>query len=330
MTVVVTGGAGYIGAHVVRALQEQGESVVVIDDLSSGAPDRIGSAPLRVIDVAADGATLPIADVLREFDARAVIHFAAKKQVGESARRPVYYYRQNVTGLANVLDAMESTGVRSLVFSSSAAVYGIPDVALVSEDTPPQPINPYGETKLAGEWLVRGASRAWGLRAVALRYFNVAGSGAPDLGDPAVVNLVTIVLDRLSRAEPALVYGDDYPTPDGTGVRDYVHVQDLAEAHIAAVRHLATRPGPWAEVLNVGTGAGVSVLEVIREIAAVSGRVIPLEVVPRRIGDPPSVVAATARIEAILGWRARYGLPEIIRSAWEAWQAGDRPVPSST
>jgi len=330
MSIVVTGGAGYIGAHVVRALQQQGERVVVIDDLSSGSPERIGSAALRVIDVAADGAAQSIASVLRESDARAVIHFAAKKQVGESVLRPVYYYRQNVTGLANVLDAMESVGVRSLVFSSSAAVYGVPDVPLVSEDTPPQPINPYGETKLAGEWLVRGASRAWGLRAVALRYFNVAGAGAPDLGDPAVVNLVTIVLERLTRGEPALIYGDDYPTPDGTGVRDYVHVQDLAEAHIVAMRDLASRPGPRAEIFNVGTGTGASVLEVIREIAAVSGRDVPVHVVARRLGDPPSVIASTARIEAALGWRARFGLPEIVRSAWEAWQAGNRTAPPAS
>ena len=191
MTILVTGGAGYIGAHVVRLLLERGDKVVVVDDLSTGETSRIGDATLVELDVAAPGAQETIAAALREHEVDAVIHFAARKQVGESMARPTYYYQQNVTGLANVLGAMEDAGVERLVFSSSAATYGMPSVSVVEEKLHAEPINPYGETKLIGEWMGRAASRAWGLRFVALRYFNVAGSGWDDLGDPAVLNLAS-------------------------------------------------------------------------------------------------------------------------------------------
>lgn len=326
MTIVVTGGAGYIGAHVVRLLLDGGIRVVVVDDLSTGEASRVGSARLVEIDVASDQAVCVLTETLREEEATGVIHFAAKKQVGESVRYPARYYRQNVTGLANVLEAMEAASVGSLVFSSSAAVYGMSDVGEVDETVPLAPINPYGETKLVGEWLTRDASRAWGLRAVSLRYFNVAGAGWPDLGDPAVLNLVTMVLDRLERRERPLIFGDDYPTADGTCVRDYVHVQDLAQAHIAAMRYLDAEPDPMAEVFNVGTGAGASVRDVIDEIRRVSGLDFTVDVTERRPGDPASLVASARSIESRLGWRAARGLPEIIRSAWEAWQAGPRTI----
>jgi UDP-glucose 4-epimerase len=256
---------------------------------------------------------------------REVIHFAARKRVDESVARPVWYYQQNVTGLANVIAAMETAGADRLIFSSSAAVYGTTELARVPEDAPTHPVNPYGETKLVGEWLVRDASAAGILRGVALRYFNVAGSGWPDLGDPTVLNLVTMVLDRLTRGEAPRVFGNDYPTSDGTCVRDFVHVLDLARAHIAALAHL-DRAGAGFDVFNVGTGRGASVLEVVSRLGSVTGLDATPTIEGRRAGDPPSVVASVDRIETELGWRAEADLDEIMRSAWSAWpgRGGDR------
>ena len=325
MSIMVTGGAGYIGAHVVRLLQERGEEVVVVDDLSTGRADRIGDATLVELDVAGGDAQQLLEDVMREREVTGVIHFAARKQVGESVARPAWYYQQNVTGLANVVAAMESTGADRLIFSSSAAVYGMPDVEVVTEDTEPRPINPYGETKLVGEWLIADAARACGLRSASLRYFNVAGAGWPELGDPAVLNLVPMVLDRLERGERPKIFGDDYPTPDGTCIRDYIHVLDLAHAHLAALDHLDDA-ADGATVLNVGTGRGASVREVVDELGRVSGLDVTPDVEPRRAGDPPRLVASAERIGEVLGWRASNGLPEIIESAWEAWQAGPRRI----
>ncbi len=325
MTILVTGGAGYIGAHVVRLLLERGDKVVVVDDLSTGETSRIGDATLVELDVAAPGAQETIAAALREHEVDAVIHFAARKQVGESMARPTYYYQQNVTGLANVLGAMEDAGVERLVFSSSAATYGMPSVSVVEEKLHAEPINPYGETKLIGEWMGRAASRAWGLRFVALRYFNVAGSGWDDLGDPAVLNLVPMVLDRIERGEQPRLFGDDYPTPDGTCIRDYIHVLDLAKAHIAALSYLDSSARPF-DVFNVGTGTGSSVREVLDGLARVSGLTIDPIIEPRRAGDPPQLVGSPERINEVLGWHAEAGLDEILQSAWDAWQAGPRRI----
>ena len=321
VTVLVTGGAGYIGAHVVRLMVESHRGVLVVDDFSTGSRGRVSGAPVVELDVAQPHAVDLLAEAMVRHAVTSVVHFAGRKRVAESVARPAWYYQQNVTGLANVVAAMEQAQVEKLVFSSSAAVYGNPAVEVVTEDAPTAPVNPYGETKLIGEWLVRDAARAWGLRAVSLRYFNVAGAGWPDLGDPTVANLVTMVLDRLVRGERPQVFGSDYPTPDGTCVRDFVHVMDLARAHLAALDHL-DRDDRQFDVFNVGTGRGDSVLEVVRQLGAVTGLDSTPVVQARRVGDPAGVVASVERIGAVLGWRAEAGLPEILASAWSAWVAG--------
>ncbi|MDM8084713.1 UDP-glucose 4-epimerase GalE [Cellulomonas cellasea] len=329
MTVIVTGGAGYIGAHIVRLLAARGDEVVVVDDLSAGRAERVGDARLEVADLAADSTVERLAALFVEVGARAVIHLAARKRVDESVARPTWYYRQNVGGLAHVLEAMEQADVPSLVFSSSAAVYGAPGSALVTEASPTVPMNPYGETKLAGEWLVRDAARAWGLACLSLRYFNVAGAGWDDLHDPAAQNLVPLVLRRLRAGLPPLVFGSDHPTPDGTCVRDYVHVLDLAHAHVAALDHVAApadvagaardAEGPPADhVLNIGTGVGSSVLEVLDAFAVATGVPVVPELLGRRVGDPPQVVAAVDRAVDVLGWRAERDLADIVRSTVRA------------
>jgi UDP-glucose 4-epimerase len=317
MSVLVTGGAGYIGSHVVRLLQERGESVVVVDDLSNGVEERIGGATLVEVDLAGDAATALLGSAIAAHDVRAVVHFAARKQVGESVAKPARYWHQNVGGTANLLQAMEDGGVGKLVFSSSAATYGAPSTDVVREDGPAEPINPYGQTKLVGEWMTRAAARAWGLRAANLRYFNVAGAGWPDLGDTAVMNLIPIVFQALAEGRVPVVFGDDYPTPDGSAVRDYVHVHDLAAAHLAALDHLDGDDRPH-DVFNVGTGVGASVLEVLAEVRAVTGIDVEPEVRERRAGDPPQLVADVSRIRDTLGWSATRDLHDIVASAWEA------------
>jgi UDP-glucose 4-epimerase len=321
MTVLVTGGAGYIGAHVVRLLNKRGDRTVVVDDLSTGEPNRVGDVPLVEIDLADSASVGPLVSTMRDHEVDSVIHIAAKKQVGESAERPAWYYAQNVGGTANLLQAMEQCGVGKMMFSSSAATYGLPDVpaeASLDEDTPPRPISVYGQTKLVCEWMIRAAEGAWGLRSVHLRYFNVAGAGWPDLGDPGVFNLVPIVLRAITDGRQPVVFGADYPTPDGTCIRDYVHVLDLADAHLAALDYLDRDDRPH-DVFNVGTGVGGSVRDVLGQIAATTGLDVSPTVGPRRAGDPAALVADVSRIDATLGWRAEHGLAAIVDSAWEAW-----------
>ncbi|OKL46381.1 UDP-glucose 4-epimerase GalE [Boudabousia liubingyangii] len=326
MSILVAGGAGYIGAHVVRLLQERGEEVLVVDDLSYGTKERIGKSELLQLDVSAPEAPKVLEAAMREHNVTGVIHFAARKQVGESVEKPMWYYQQNVGGLANMLIAMEAAGVKKMIFSSSAAVYGMPPVEVVSEDIIKQPINPYGETKLIGEWMMADCERAWGLNWAGLRYFNVAGSGWDDLGDPATLNLIPMVLDRLARGESPKIFGDDYPTPDGTCIRDYIHVLDLAKAHLAALDYLGSDRISEHHVFNVGTGQGNSVKEVIDQIAKTTGLEFETEILGRRAGDPPQLIGDPSRIGIELGWKAQHYLPEIIESAWSAWQAGPRRI----
>ncbi|MBO8188744.1 UDP-glucose 4-epimerase GalE [Streptomyces spirodelae] len=331
MTWLITGGAGYIGAHVARAMTAAGERAVALDDLSSGLAERL---PPEVPLVRGSVLDRPLLDrTLAEHGVTGVIHLAAKKQVGESVEQPLAYYEENVHGLVTLLGAVVDAGVGRLVFSSSAAVYGMPDVDLVTEQTPTEPINPYGETKLAGEWLVRATGRAHGLTTACLRYFNVAGAAEPELADTGIFNIIPMFFDALTRGEAPRIFGDDYPTPDGTCVRDYIHVRDLAEAHVAAARALAA--GAPAEqgtaqekprtagsdlTLDVGTGTGVSVREMAELVAEVTGRPEPApRVVARRPGDPARVVASAERIRTELGWEPRFGVREMVASAWEGW-----------
>ncbi|MFF7105181.1 MULTISPECIES: UDP-glucose 4-epimerase GalE [Streptomyces] len=317
MTWLITGGAGYIGAHVVRAMTRAGERAVVYDDLSTGIADRVPDGVPLVV-----GSTLDRERVARALAAHritGVVHLAAKKQVGESVDRPLLYYQENVEGLRVLLEAVTATShVRSFVLSSSAAVYGMPDVDLVTEETPCAPISPYGETKLAGEWLVRATGRATGLSTASLRYFNVAGAAAPELADTGVFNIVPMVFEKLTQGEAPRIFGDDYPTPDGTCVRDYIHVVDLAEAHVAAARALQSSPG-HSLTLNIGRGEGVSVREMIDLINAVTGHDRPPTVTPRRPGDPARVVASADRIATELGWKAKYDVRDMVTSAWDGW-----------
>ncbi|HEY8979155.1 MAG TPA: UDP-glucose 4-epimerase GalE [Streptomyces sp.] len=316
MTWLITGGAGYIGAHVVRAMAAAGERVVVYDDLSTGIAERLpAEVPL------VEGSTLDaerVASTLAAHEVTGVVHLAGKKQVGESVERPLHYYRENVEGLRVLLDEVTKAGVASFVFSSSAAVYGMPDVDLVTEETPCLPMSPYGETKLAGEWLVRATARATGLSVACLRYFNVAGAAEPALADTGVFNIVPMVFERLTTGEAPRVFGADYPTPDGTCVRDYIHVVDLADAHVATARALQAAPGR-ALTLNIGRGEGVSVREMIDLISSVTGYDLPPALHPRRAGDPPRVVASAERIATELGWKAKHDVREMVSSAWEGW-----------
>ncbi|MDR1442415.1 MAG: UDP-glucose 4-epimerase GalE [Bifidobacteriaceae bacterium] len=323
MSICVTGGAGYIGAHIVRLLRRAGHEVVVIDDLSYGDATRVGQATLVQLDLA-DTAELPRLQAALD-GCTAVVHVAGRKQVGESVLRPAWYYQQNVGGMANLLLAMEAQDVDRLVFSSSAAVYGQPKAERVREDIDLFPINPYGESKLIGEWLVRDAARAWGLCGVNMRYFNVAGAGWDDLGDPAVLNLIPMVLEKLSEGSRPRVFGEDYPTPDGTCVRDYIHVIDIATAHMVALDYLDREERPFA-AFNIGTGAGTSVRQVIEMVGEVSGLDVAPVTEPRRPGDPAVLVGDVDRIEQTLDWKARHDLRSIVDSSWRAWQSGPRRV----
>lgn len=318
MTWLITGGAGYIGAHVAKVMTGAGERVLVLDDLSAGVRGRLPDDVPLIRGSALDGDL--VARVLAEHGVSGVVHLAARKQVGESVAQPTRYYQENVGGLATLLQAAGAAGVKRFLFSSSAAVYGNPAVDLITEDTPCAPVNPYGETKLAGEWLVRAAGQAHGIATVCLRYFNVAGAAEPALADTGVFNVIPMVFDRLTRDEAPRIFGDDYPTPDGTCVRDYIHVADLADAHLAAVRRLTAEDASGDLTVNIGRGEGVSVRELVDLIGEVTGDRRPALVEPRRPGDAPRAVASAERAGRELGWTARRGVREMVESAWAGWR----------
>lgn len=317
MAILVTGGAGYIGSHVVRLLRAKAVPVVIVDDMSEGIASRVTDSPIFQFDLAKATAVRQLQQIFRDHDVEAVIHLAARKKVGESVEKPDWYFEQNVGGMQNLLEAMRTSGVSKLVFSSSAATYGIPDVKQVGEDFECKPINPYGQTKLDGEVLSREAAESWGLREVSLRYFNVAGTGWPELVDTQVANLVPIIFKQLSEGASPTIFGNDWPTPDGTCVRDYVHVLDLAEAHLRALDYLDEQ-GREFDVFNVGTGVGSSVLDVVNEVSTVIGKPIEPVIAERRAGDPAYLCADVSRIERVLGWKAERNLHDIIQSAWDA------------
>jgi UDP-glucose 4-epimerase len=326
MTWLVTGGAGYIGSHVVKALGEAGLEAVVLDDLSSGHADFVPAGVPFARGSILDGDL--VERTLRHHDVTGVIHVAGYKYAGVSVQRPLHTYEQNVTGTAVLLERMQATGVDRLVFSSSAAVYGTPDTLLVTEDTPKAPESPYGESKLIGEWLLRDQATAAGLRATALRYFNVVGSGSPSLYDSSPHNLFPLVFDALTAGRTPRINGDDYDTPDGTCVRDYIHVEDLALAHVEAARRLDAGDD-LLPAYNLGSGDGVSVRQIMDAMAEVTGIPFTPEIAPRRPGDPARIVASGELAARDLIWRMRHDLRDMVASAWAAhllWQQGDRSL----
>jgi UDP-glucose 4-epimerase len=324
MTWLITGGAGYIGAHVVESTLASGREVVVLDDLSSGIAARLSSKAHLIQTSLQEKAD--INRIFEDADITGVVHLAAKKRVGESLERPDYYWQENVVGLQNLLEAVKRHDVKNFVFSSSAAVYGQPDVSpgtLITEQTPCCPINPYGATKLEGEVLSKAMAESEGMKVAALRYFNAAGAGRPELGDQYTFNLVPIVFDALDHGGQPNVFGNDYQTPDGSCIRDYVHVQDLADAHISAM-NFVEGSDPGFTAINIGTGSGTSVYEVLEMIQNVTGISIEPIVRQRREGDPPALVADVSLAQELLGWESSRDLREIISSAWDAWKLGHK------
>jgi UDP-glucose 4-epimerase len=324
MRILVTGGAGYVGSVTVERLLAAGHDVVVVDDLSTGhrasVPTEAAYVDLHYGDVHA------MTRLFVDERVDAVLHCGAKSVVPESVADPALYYRENVVGGIALLDAMVAAGVRRLVLSSTAAVYGLPDVVPIPEDAPLRPINPYGATKAALEGAIRWYGAAYGIRSIRLRYFNVAGASERngEAHDPES-HLIPLILAATEGGRPVTVFGDDYPTPDGTCIRDYIHVMDLADAHLAALEATApedprTGPPDGSEPveLNLGTSDGYSVRAVLAAAERVTGVEVPHRIGPRRAGDPPVLVAGVRRAEAVLGWRAtRTDLDAIVGSAWE-------------
>jgi UDP-glucose 4-epimerase len=311
----VTGGAGYIGSHTVLQLTDQGYDVIVVDNLSRGHRDAVDPKLLRVLDI---HDTAGLVRVFEEKPCDAVIHFAAYIAVGESMKVPEIYFENNVAGSLSLFTAMVKTGVKHAVFSSTAAVYGMPAVSPIREDLPYAPINPYGESKVMTEKILDWFDKIHGLRSVCLRYFNASGADpkgrAGERHDPET-HLIPLLFHAVQTGQPVDVFGDDYPTPDGTCVRDYIHVTDLAQAHILAVEALLK--GSASDKFNVGTGTGFSVLQVIQSVERVTGKKVPYRVSPRREGDPPELVADSSKLQKTLEWTPKFGdLDQIVSTAW--------------
>lgn len=318
MSVLVTGGAGYVGSFTVRALLARGEKVVVLDDLSRGHAESVPQAATLVVADLRDHAATEKALRGRDFDA--VLHFAANAYVGESVTDPRRYWENNLGGTLNLLAVMLDRGVKRIVFSSTCAVYGEPAVAALTEDMPHAPVNPYGRTKSVVESVLRDYDAAFAFRSFRLRYFNAAGSdaaGTTGEDHEPETHLIPLAIRAARDGKPLQVFGTDWPTPDGTCIRDYVHVEDLAAAHVAAVDRL--RAGHPGDALNLGTGRGTSVLEVIHAVERVGGVKVPWVAAPRRPGDPPRLVAAPGRAAEVLGWRPHHmSIEDTVRTAW-AW-----------
>jgi len=326
MTWLVTGGAGYIGSHVVRAFVGEGMPAVVIDDLSTGHRSFVREDIPFYEGSILQGELLD--QIFTEEQIAGVVHLAGFKYAGVSMTRPLHTYTQNVTGMVTLLESMAAHGVTLFVFSSSAAVYGTPATDLVSEQDATKPESPYGESKLVGEWLLYDQARATAagpapLRHTSLRYFNVVGSGYEDLRDTSPHNLFPLIFERLVAGEVPYVNGDDYPTPDGTPVRDYVHVSDLARSHVVAAQALE-EGRPLQPVYNLGSGTGLSVRQIMDAVARVTGIDFTPEVRPRRAGDPAQIVATGELAARDLDWKMRHTVDDMVASAWTARQAAER------
>ena len=313
MAVLVVGGAGYIGSHTAHVLRSKGYEVIIYDNLSTGHKNLAEGFELVVGDIS-DSATLTTA--LKRSDA--VMHFAASAYVGDSVKNPKAYFQNNVVNALTLLNAVMESRVRKFIFSSTCAVYGDPVRVPITEDNPRQPVNPYGATKLAFENALESYSRAYGLRFVSFRYFNAAGAdeagGIGESHDPET-HLIPLIFQAVQGKRAALeIFGDDYPTPDGTCIRDYIHVNDLAEAHVLGLEYLAKAD---SAALNLGTGKGYSVREVVATVERVTGRKVPTHIGARRAGDPAELVADPSRAEKLLSWKAKRSLEEIIASAWK-------------
>ena len=325
--ILVTGGAGYIGSHVVRQLGHAGEDVIVLDNLSTGFEAAVTAGELIIGDT---GDAQLLEKVFSEHDIDTVMHFAAHTIVPESVADPLKYYRNNTASSRTLLEAAANHGVENIVFSSTAAVYGIPADGKASEDSPTQPINPYGTSKLMTEWMLRDLAAAGGPSYVALRYFNVAGcepTGTIGQSTPKATLLVKVACEAATGRRPGVaIYGTDYPTPDGTGLRDYIHVEDLATAHVDALTYL--RNGGQPAVLNCGYGHGYSVREVLSAVEHANGEKLNISEEPRRAGDPPELVAVAERVREVLGWTPQFDdLDTIVRTSleWERKIASEDP-----
>lgn len=313
---MVTGGAGYIGAHVVRAFLDQGITPIVVDDLSSGRREFVPEGVTFVEASILDRAGLDAALAAHPVDG--IVHVAGYKYAGVSVQRPFHTYQQNVTGMVTVLEAAQAAGVDKIVFSSSASVYGTPDTELVTEDSPLHPESPYGQTKLIGEWLLKDAEVAHpGTKTVALRYFNVVGSATDEVYDASPHNLFPIVIEALLAGKTPRINGDDYATADGTCVRDYVHVGDLAISHVAAAQALM-EGRELLPAYNLGSGEGLSVRQIMDAVARVTGRAFTPEMGPRRPGDPARIVADGTAAARDLDWQMRHSVDDMVASAWSA------------